>query len=245
MNSSHSSASSVLLGQLARHQITTEMQRLSHSKMPDVGVGARFDPEDLKDLLRITVPEVKQSTQRLRESIKTYAMQPDADAHVAIEAQIKCDEAIDWLTGHGITFTTLDVIRDAIVVVVAQAIGIAPGQFVAVVAIMQLCENLQHANVRLWFGPVGERLLVSPRFHRVHHSVGIGHESHGKKTLGGHNFGVLFPWWDMLFNTADFSDRYDPTGVRDQVEEGRDYGRGYWAQQRLGLVRLFEQRPNA
>jgi monothiol glutaredoxin len=24
-----------------------------------------------------------------------------------------CDEAIDWLTGHGITFTTLDVIRDA------------------------------------------------------------------------------------------------------------------------------------
>jgi hypothetical protein len=49
----------------------------------------------------------------------------------------------------------------------------------------------------------------------------------------------------MLFNTADFSDRYDPTGVRDQVEEGRDYGRGYWAQQKLGLVRLFEQRPNA
>ena len=95
-----------------------------------------------------------------------------------------------------------DVIRDAIVVVVAQAIGIAPSQFVAVVALMQLCENLQHANVRMWFGRVGERLLVSPRFHRVHHSVGIGHESHGKQTLGGHNFGVLFPWWDMIFGTA-------------------------------------------
>jgi glutaredoxin len=24
-----------------------------------------------------------------------------------------CDEAIDWLTGHGISFTLLDVIRDA------------------------------------------------------------------------------------------------------------------------------------
>jgi sterol desaturase/sphingolipid hydroxylase (fatty acid hydroxylase superfamily) len=135
-----------------------------------------------------------------------------------------------------------DVIRDAIVVVVAQAIGIAPGQFVAVVALMQLCENLQHANVRMWFGRVGERLLVSPRFHRVHHSVGIGHESHGKQTLGGHNFGVLFPWWDMIFGTANFDLKFEATGVRDQVEQGVDYGRGFWAQQRLGFKRLFHSR---
>ena len=134
-----------------------------------------------------------------------------------------------------------DVIRDIIVVVVAQVIGIAPGQFVAVVALMQLCENLQHANVRLWFGAVGERLLVSPRFHRVHHSVGIGHESQGKQTLGGHNFGVLLPWWDMLFGTANFDLRFDATGVRDQVEQGVDYGQGFWDQQRLGLRRLFQR----
>lgn len=134
-----------------------------------------------------------------------------------------------------------DVIRDVIVVVVAQIIGIAPGQFVAVVALMQLSENLQHANVRLWFGPIGERLLVSPRFHRLHHSVGIGHESHGKETLGGHNFGVLFPWWDMIFGTANFELKFEATGVRDQVEQGVDYGRGFWAQQRLGLRRLLSR----
>ena len=57
--------------------------------------------------------------------------------------------------------------------------------------------------------------------------------------LGGHNFGVLFPWWDMLFRTSNFEQRYDPTGVRDQVEQGRDYGRGFWSQQWLGLKRLF------
>ena len=123
-----------------------------------------------------------------------------------------------------------DVIRDAIVVVVAMGIGIAPGQFVAVVAVMQLCENLQHANVRLWFGAVGERLLVSPRFHRVHHSIGLGFS---------HNFAVLFPFWDMLFGTADFELKFEATGVRDQVEQGVDYGQGFWAQQRLGLVRLW------
>jgi sterol desaturase/sphingolipid hydroxylase (fatty acid hydroxylase superfamily) len=132
-----------------------------------------------------------------------------------------------------------DLIRDVIVVVVAQLIGIAPGQFVAIVAFTQLSESFQHANVRLWFGRWGERLWISPRFHRLHHGIGIGHESKGKNTLGGSNFGVLLPWWDMLFGTANFEQRYDPTGVRDQVEQGRDYGRGFWSQQWRGVQRLL------
>lgn len=132
-----------------------------------------------------------------------------------------------------------DVIGAAIMVLVAQLIGIAPGQFVAIVALTQLSESFQHANLRVWFGPVGERLWISPRFHRLHHSIGIGHESNGKQTLGGHNFGVLLPWWDMWFGTANFELRFDATGVRDQVEQGRDYGRGFWAQQWLGLLRLI------
>ncbi|WP_404299946.1 sterol desaturase family protein [Alicycliphilus denitrificans] len=141
-----------------------------------------------------------------------------------------------------------DLLRDAIIVVVAQCIGVAPGQFVAIVALTQLSENLHHANLRLWFGRWGERLWVSPRFHRLHHAIGIGHESArghrpGAPALGGHNFGVLLPWWDMLFGTANFQQRYEPTGVRDQVEPGpdgrmRDYGRGFWAQQWRGLLRL-------
>ncbi len=132
-----------------------------------------------------------------------------------------------------------DVIRDAVVVVVAILIGVPPGQFVAMVAFTQLSENFQHANVKLWFGAVGERLWVSPRFHRLHHSIGLGHESHGRDTLGGCNFGVLLPWWDMLFRTANFEYRFDPTGIRDQVETHRDYGRGLWQQQWRGVLRLI------
>jgi sterol desaturase/sphingolipid hydroxylase (fatty acid hydroxylase superfamily) len=133
-----------------------------------------------------------------------------------------------------------DMLTSLILSAVAVLIGVGPGQFVALVAISQLSENLQHANVRLWFGRIGERLWVSPRFHRRHHSIGIGHESElqGRTVLGGCNFGVLLPWWDMLFGTADFELRYDPTGVRDQVEQGRDYGRGFWAQQWQGVLRL-------
>ncbi|MDN3922853.1 sterol desaturase family protein [Roseateles violae] len=132
------------------------------------------------------------------------------------------------------------VLIDAAFVLLARLLGVGPGQFVALVALTQLLESLQHANVRLWFGPWLERVLVSPRFHRRHHSIGIGHESGGRGTLGGHNFAVLFPIWDILFGTADFALRWDPTGVRDQLAEegGRDYGRGFWAQQWLGLKRL-------
>ncbi len=157
-----------------------------------------------------------------------------------------------------------DLIVDSLLVLSAQAIGVAPGQFIAVVALTQLSESFQHGNLKIWFGQVGERLWVSPRFHRLHHAIGIGHETPAKPSadrppvgartptggsaahavasvgvrLGGHNFGILLPWWDMIFGTANFEKRFDPTGVRDQVEQGRDYGRGFWQQQWLGIKRL-------
>ncbi|WP_225784024.1 sterol desaturase family protein [Xenophilus sp. Marseille-Q4582] len=158
-----------------------------------------------------------------------------------------------------------DLLHDAIIVLVAQLIGVAPGQFIAVVALTQLSESLQHANLRLGFGRWGERLWVSPAFHRTHHAIGLGHEravtpapagasvpagagpAPAAARLGGCNFGVLLPWWDQLFGSADFSGRYPDTGIRDQVEPDaqgrvRDYGRGFWGQQWLGLCRLVGRR---
>jgi sterol desaturase/sphingolipid hydroxylase (fatty acid hydroxylase superfamily) len=134
-----------------------------------------------------------------------------------------------------------DVIRDIILAFTARAIGVPPGQFVAVVATTQLLESFSHANVRLSFGWLGERLLVSPRFHRQHHGIGVGHEGDQPGSLGGCNFAVLFPIWDVLFGTARFDGQFDPTGIRDQLPEqgARDYGQGFWAQQWLGLQRLW------
>lgn len=129
-----------------------------------------------------------------------------------------------------------DILRDSVFVLVALLVGVPPGQFVAIVACTQLVESLSHANVRLSFGPF-ERVLVSPRYHRLHHAIGLGHESAGPGSLGGHNFAILFPLWDLVFRTARFEARTEPTGIRDQLD-GRDYGRGFWAQQWLGLKRL-------
>jgi sterol desaturase/sphingolipid hydroxylase (fatty acid hydroxylase superfamily) len=134
-----------------------------------------------------------------------------------------------------------DLLRDAVLVSVALIVGIAPAQFLGVVAVTQLMESLSHANVRASFGPVFGRLFVSPAFHRHHHSIGDGHESHGAGSLGGHNFAVLFPVWDMLFRTARFGVAHSSTGIRDQLPThgARDYGRGFWRQQWLGLARLL------
>jgi sterol desaturase/sphingolipid hydroxylase (fatty acid hydroxylase superfamily) len=74
---------------------------------------------------------------------------------------------------------------------------------------------------------------VSPRFHRLRHAIGAGHE--GAKR--GCNFAVLFPIWDIIFGSADFNAEYHPTGIRDQLE-GRDYGEGFWRRQHLGVKHL-------
>jgi sterol desaturase/sphingolipid hydroxylase (fatty acid hydroxylase superfamily) len=134
-----------------------------------------------------------------------------------------------------------DVIARGWFAIVALAIGVPPGHFVAALVVTQLVESLSHANVALSFGRLGERLLVSPRFHRMHHAVGAGHEGAAR----GCNFAQLFPLWDVLFGTARFDADYHPTGIRDQLD-GRDYGDGVIRQQWLGLKRLFRRdRPPA
>lgn len=126
-----------------------------------------------------------------------------------------------------------DLLRDLLFAALAWVIGVEPGQFVGLVVVSRMLQSLQHANVRLSFGRWGERLLVSPGFHRRHHAIGLGHEGRAR----GCNFGVLFPWWDMLGGTADFSPGTPATGIRDQLT-GRDYGEGFWRQQWLGLKRI-------
>jgi sterol desaturase/sphingolipid hydroxylase (fatty acid hydroxylase superfamily) len=142
-----------------------------------------------------------------------------------------------------------DLLRDVYMGLIALGIGVEPAQYVLLVSVSRIVQSLQHANVRVHFGRIGERLLVSPRYHRMHHAIGVGHESHGKGTLGGCNFAVLLPVWDILFRTANFTPAFVATGVRDQLPQpqpdgsvlpGRQYGRGFWAQQWLGLKRMVE-----
>jgi sterol desaturase/sphingolipid hydroxylase (fatty acid hydroxylase superfamily) len=107
-----------------------------------------------------------------------------------------------------------DLMHAAFFAVLALMIGVEPIQFLWIIALGQLVQSWQHGNLNLdhgWF----KYVLISPKFHRLHHAVGMGHEVEGRPgVLGGCNFGVLFPWWDMALGTARFSQEVHPTGVR-------------------------------
>jgi sterol desaturase/sphingolipid hydroxylase (fatty acid hydroxylase superfamily) len=113
---------------------------------------------------------------------------------------------------------------------VALLIGIPPMQFPLLVLLLRFLESLSHANARVSFGWLGERLLISPRFHRAHHSVTAA----GEQSV---NYGAILPWWDMLFRTADFSRKFAATGDP-TAEEALATG-GYLAQQWVGLRRMI------
>ncbi|WP_421992881.1 sterol desaturase family protein [Roseococcus sp.] len=124
-----------------------------------------------------------------------------------------------------------DIIAAAWFGIIAVAIGVPPGQFPIILLVQRLAESLSHANVRLDFGKLGERLVVSPRFHRLHHGVlSVGNS--------GKNYGVLLPVWDWIFGTADFKrDHYPRTG---DPQAPAAYVRGGWfAQQVEGLRQVW------
>jgi sterol desaturase/sphingolipid hydroxylase (fatty acid hydroxylase superfamily) len=113
---------------------------------------------------------------------------------------------------------------------IALLIGIPPLQFPLLVLLLKLLESMSHANTRVSFGWLGERLLVSPRFHRAHHGVTAA----GLKSV---NYGAILPWWDMLFRTADFSSEFVETGDP-TAEEALATG-SYLTQQWVALRRMF------
>ncbi len=113
---------------------------------------------------------------------------------------------------------------------VALLIGVPPEQFPLIVLLLRLLESFSHANVRLSFGRIGERLLVSPRFHRAHHGVLAA----GERSV---NFGVILPLWDVIFGTADFNRAVYPRTGDPNGPAAMATG-GWWMQQWLGLRRM-------
>ncbi len=123
-----------------------------------------------------------------------------------------------------------DVISYAWFIAVGLLIGIPPMQFPLLVLTLRLVESLSHANTRARFGWLGERLLVSPQFHRAHHGI----DAAGRRSC---NYGAVFPWWDMIMGTADF--RHDVVETGDRGASPGVISGGWWQQQAGGLHRAL------
>lgn len=112
---------------------------------------------------------------------------------------------------------------------VGLLIGLPPLQFPLIVLALGFLQSLSHVNARLNFGRLGERILVSPRFHRAHHGILAA----GQRSC---NYGSVFSLWDQLFGTADFARAYAPTGdpsANEKLATGN-----YLEQQWMGLRRF-------
>ncbi|HMQ57251.1 MAG TPA: sterol desaturase family protein, partial [Rhizobiaceae bacterium] len=56
-----------------------------------------------------------------------------------------------------------------------------------------LGSNFRHTHIWISYGPVLERILISPAQHQIHHSLEVEH--HNK------NYGEVFAIWDWMFGT--------------------------------------------
>ncbi|HTQ71599.1 MAG TPA: sterol desaturase family protein [Acidocella sp.] len=114
--------------------------------------------------------------------------------------------------------------------VIGLAIGIPPLQFPLLLIGLKFVESFSHANIRLSFGPL-EPILVSPRFHRLHHA----YRGAGRRSC---NYASVFSFWDVIFRTADFTNEYLPTG--DARAPAALVSGSYLAQQGMGLKLFFQ-----
>ncbi len=89
--------------------------------------------------------------------------------------------------------------------------GLEPSEFAWLSLLSELVQNFSHANVRLGFGRVFERLFVDPTFHRLHHM----RVDPSRPNLHNCNFGQVLSIWDNVFGTALYGEPIRPTGVGD------------------------------
>jgi sterol desaturase/sphingolipid hydroxylase (fatty acid hydroxylase superfamily) len=129
-----------------------------------------------------------------------------------------------------------DLIAFAWFMAIGLLIGIPPMQFPLLILLLRLLESMSHANARIQFGAIGERLLISPRFHRAHHGV----RAAGQRSC---NYGAIFPFWDMLFRSADFSRAYPETG--DPTAEPAMVSGTWLQQQGAGFRRLIATKASS
>lgn len=72
-------------------------------------------------------------------------------------------------------------------------IGVPPELIVWQFVAVTLAGNIAHANIDFRIPVFMHRVLVTPHFHRLHHSSDPGE--------GNSNYGVMLPVWDMIFST--------------------------------------------
>lgn len=125
-------------------------------------------------------------------------------------------------------------LQSIIIAGLGLAMGVDATQFALAGLLSELVQNFSHANVQIDFGRIGSRLIVDPKFHRLHH-MPVDAE---RPNLHNCNFAQVLSIWDNLFGTALYNEPTRPTGVGDPVVDA-DNGLGVIAMQWAALKRFW------
>jgi hypothetical protein len=75
-----------------------EQGRLTKERVVDVSVGSAIKPDELKVLLKLIVPDIEKTADRLRKAIGAYAYIKGASSDLMMAAQDQCEEAFNWIS---------------------------------------------------------------------------------------------------------------------------------------------------
>jgi sterol desaturase/sphingolipid hydroxylase (fatty acid hydroxylase superfamily) len=126
-----------------------------------------------------------------------------------------------------------DVLEAVFLGIVGLIVGVPAGQYAVLILMGRLIENFSHANVRIRFGPVIDKLLVDPLFHRLHHMRADPRDAVNYNC----NFALVLPIWEIAFRTALYGEEPRPCGV-DDPDIDADNERSWAGQQIAGFQRF-------
>ncbi len=120
-----------------------------------------------------------------------------------------------WLAGVRASFPQAVLANLPFVLALPLLQPVPPVFFILYGYTMVLTNNWMHMNVK-WRSRWLERMIVTPRYHHLHHS--------NDPALSGRNFGVLLTVWDRLFGThadPDLADTNGSYGIPESVHPVR------------------------
>jgi len=126
-------------------------------------------------------------------------------------------ETLDWLSATRV-HPVNEIGGQLLTVTPMILLGFTPAALLVLLPVLAATNLLLHANVDWDFGPF-RRVIISPRFHRWHHSK----EAAAKDK----NFAAVFPVWDILFGTY-----YLPPEKPERFGVPEEIPSGFWAQMR-------------
>lgn len=135
----------------------------------------------------------------LWQAHKLHHMDPELDVVTNMRDNWVC--ALTTIIFQNIPLTILFKLDATQAITAGGILGIVIGSY----------SSFFHANLRVQFG-IASGILVSPQWHRIHHSRLPEHKDR--------NFAGLFPIWDIMFGTNHHPahDEFPPTGVDGEKE---------------------------